>query len=347
MNLIRWLAFDDKLSVAPVQDFALSGATGGPFTLSQTNFTVSNDGTSKINWSAYSSSAWLSVNPSEGSLAPNTSTSVIVRVTSLATNLPDGLYSGSVVFLNTNIDSRRQRTFTLQVGLMPVTFDDLQVGHGEPVPSGYAGFDWFNFGTLDSESSTNLPSGYQPGTISPPTVAYNEGGKPASIIGFSAFDLLSAYVSAAWRNNLILYATGSVNGVIIQTLATNLSNTEPTLLNFNFYGVDRVDFGTAGGFADAAYPGSGYQFVMDNVLLVPNVLQTTSPRLEFSHSDTGELGLAWSTPLGPSYEIEFTTALFPGNWQPLGPPQAATNAVMKAADTSPSPQRFYRLHVLP
>ena len=45
-------------------------------------------------------------------------------------------------------------------------------------------------------------SGYYAGTVSPPNVAYNPGGNPASIISTGQFNFVSAYLTAAWNDNL-------------------------------------------------------------------------------------------------------------------------------------------------
>jgi hypothetical protein len=57
-----------------------------------------------------------------------------------------------------------------------ITFDDLD-NNGAQIPTGYAGFDWTNFGTFDG--SINAPqSGFSAGTVSPGNVAYNGSVDP-------------------------------------------------------------------------------------------------------------------------------------------------------------------------
>ena len=67
-------------------------------------------------------------------------------------------------------------------------------------------------------------------------------GSPASITSANPFNLFSAYLTAAWNDNLQLEAKGYTNGVLIYDNTYTLSATNPTLINFNYLGVTEVDF---------------------------------------------------------------------------------------------------------
>ena len=348
MNLIRWLVFtNDYLSVSPGTDSSLGGAAGGPFNLANQTFLLQNTGASSLSWSAASESAWLTVLPSQGVLVAGASTNVTASLACVATNLAEGYYSGNVVFRNDTVGSERLRAFTLQVGLLPATFDDLGGPGRRTVPSGYAGLDWSNFYFLNAVETTDSPSGYQNGMISPPNVIYNGRGNPASIIGVTPFDLLSAYVTAAWRDSLTLQVTGSAGGVANFTITTNLSTTTPTLVQFNFFGVDRVDFVTSGGTTNSTYAGSGHEFAMDSVLVVSHLSGALSPLLRASGLSEGAVGLGWTARMGQTYQLQYATTLSPPNWAALGLPITATNVLLNATDSFPSQQRFYRLLLFP
>lgn len=146
------------------------------------------------------------------------------------------------------------------------TFDDLPYpGTGIPVPVGYRGVTWNNFYYVDS---TQLPSsGYVPGAVSPLNCAYNSFGNPASITSAKPFNFLSAWVTAAWRDNLSLEVKGLANGVLVYDQTYSPSATTPTLLTFDMRNVTEVDFISSGGTPHAGYSGSGAQFVLDNVSL--------------------------------------------------------------------------------
>jgi hypothetical protein len=287
------------------------------------------------------------VSPVLGVLAAGASTNVTARTTSIIANLANGLYSGDISFRNNTTHSEKLSSFALQVGLFATTFDDLIAESGRPLPAGYDGFEWKNFFVLNSVATTKSPSGYKNGMISPPNVIYNAFGNPATIIGINTFDLISAYVTAAWRDNLSLSVTGSLNGNILFTLVTNLSTTEPIFVNFDFFGVDKVDFMTSGGTTNSAYADAQYQFVADNVLLVSHSTRPLPPLIETPILSEKVVGIGWPTQLGRTYQIQYTPTLSPPNWMSLGPPIIATTSVIRTSDWLVDHARFYRLLALP
>jgi hypothetical protein len=142
------------------------------------------------------------------------------------------------------------------------TFDDLPGGPA-PVPNGYLGVNWNNI----SYGSAPANSGYVPGTISSPHIAYNPGGTAANINSPNPFDLHSAYFTAAWNDNLQLRVQGYNRGNLIYDQTYTLQATMPTFINFDFLGVTEVDFTTSGGVPHAGYTGAGTHFVLDNILI--------------------------------------------------------------------------------
>jgi uncharacterized repeat protein (TIGR01451 family) len=164
--------------------------------------------------------------------------------------------------------------FTGRVGLsgwsgssglgQPVTFDDLS-GSGLPVPIGYGGLTWSNFSYLIGADHPN--SGYSAGTVSPPNAAYNPYGTPASIISTGLVNFVSAFLTAAWNDNLQVQVKGYSGATLVYSNSYTLSATAPTLINFNYLGVNKVDFISSGGTPHPGYSGSGTHFVMDNVVI--------------------------------------------------------------------------------
>ncbi len=131
------------------------------------------------------------------------------------------------------------------------------------IPNGYYGLNWSTFYVLTPVES--LPSGYNPGLQSPPNVAFNNNGTPASITSSYPFNLISAYLTAAWNDNLQVEVQGKLAGVLVYDNTWTLSTTAPTLITFNYIGVDEVDFTSSGGTHHAAYSYYGTQFAMDNL----------------------------------------------------------------------------------
>jgi hypothetical protein len=153
-----------------------------------------------------------------------------------------------------------------------ITFDDFPAPTSSvaQLPVGYHGLYWKGLGVLNGSQFSVSPSGYQAGVVSANNVVYPSLGSPflsfnGAILG-GLFDLRSAYVTAALYDNLVLETRGYVHGTLAYDTTNILSATTPTLIQFNFYGVDEVDFITSGGTVHPGYPfGFDPGFVMDNV----------------------------------------------------------------------------------
>jgi len=63
---------------------------------------------------------------------------------------------------------------------------------------------------------------------------------------------------------------------------------------------------------------------------------------------SNNFNLAWNAWSGLTYQIQYATDLSPPDWQNLGPPMTASNAVMSYSDLLPADKtRFYRVALLP
>ncbi len=153
-----------------------------------------------------------------------------------------------------------------------MTFDDLGPTN-LPVPNGYAGLDWSNFYHIDSDLSAPDPSGYIVGTISQPNVAFNLYGTTAWITNATPFDFLSAWVTAAWNDNLRLEAKGYASNALVYDQAFYLSSQAPAFVSFNCVGVTNLEFSTSGGTPNPDYGGSGFEFIVDNASVIVSTAQ--------------------------------------------------------------------------
>jgi len=156
-----------------------------------------------------------------------------------------------------------------------ITFDDLPFTYsiaGDAISNGYAGLEWNNFSLLDTayDYAHFGLSGYYYSPISPSNVALNGHGN-AAMISDGTFDLNSAYLTAAWNDGLRVEVQGFVGTTLAYDNTYTLSATSPTLINFNYLGIDEVNFISSGGKPHGYTSGAGTQFAMDNlsVTLVP------------------------------------------------------------------------------
>jgi hypothetical protein len=133
------------------------------------------------------------------------------------------------------------------------------------VTNGYGGLNWTNFNAINAVTVVT-PSGYPIDMVSSNNVAFNNNqSSPATIASANPFNLFSAYLSAAWNDNLQFEAKGYTNGVLVYDNTYILSPTNRTLINFNYLGVTEVDFIASGGTLHSGYSGNGTFFAMDNV----------------------------------------------------------------------------------
>jgi hypothetical protein len=105
----------DPLGVTPTSGFTATGLPGGPFSPSSQNFTLTNSGTSALNWSVINTSVWLNVSATSGSLAAGAQSTVTAVLNATANSLAVGNYSTMVVFSNQTSGVAQRDQFNLQI----------------------------------------------------------------------------------------------------------------------------------------------------------------------------------------------------------------------------------------
>jgi hypothetical protein len=114
-NLINTLAPPDTLVMLPVPGFSSSGPGGGPFNVTTDSFSLTNEGAVPLSWGLQSDVPWLSVSPTNGTLNPAGTATVLVRLNAAASNLFVGDYTAHLTLTNLSNGLLHQRTFTLHV----------------------------------------------------------------------------------------------------------------------------------------------------------------------------------------------------------------------------------------
>ncbi len=156
---------------------------------------------------------------------------------------------------------------TLLQGVV-LTFDDV-LAEGGYIPDGYGGFGWANFGVVCGDCVPG--SGFDTGTVSGDYVALNAFAKPASITSSGIFDFNGASLTAAWRDSLNMTVKGYVGDSRVSGYSTTVvvDTTGPTWFDFNYVGIDRLEFDSFGGKAVFLYS-SGEHFAMDDFTFTPS-----------------------------------------------------------------------------
>lgn len=114
------LAPPDALQISSSSNLIASGPAGGPFGPAWQGYQLTNTGNAPLSWALGSTSVWLNIAPSGGSLATGgPATTVSLSLNSYATNLAPGIFVAEVWFTNLNNGFRQTRRATLNVVTPP------------------------------------------------------------------------------------------------------------------------------------------------------------------------------------------------------------------------------------
>jgi uncharacterized repeat protein (TIGR03803 family) len=121
MEFIKALALPEPLQISPLSLAVFNGPVGGPFGPGSQTFSIVNSGVGPLNWSLVSTSSWLTVSPTNGTLLQGgAATSITVGIDPSAASLPAGSFSSSLVFSNLGDGVSQTRQVTLAVVTPPV-----------------------------------------------------------------------------------------------------------------------------------------------------------------------------------------------------------------------------------
>ncbi|MGA3163640.1 MAG: autotransporter-associated beta strand repeat-containing protein, partial [Verrucomicrobiota bacterium] len=107
------LLLTEALQITPAAGFDATRCVGGPFSITNGTFSLTNTWTSSLDWSLANTSSWLDASPTNGTLAASGSTNVTVTLNSNAYSLPSGYYTATVWFTNLNDGVVQSCQFTL------------------------------------------------------------------------------------------------------------------------------------------------------------------------------------------------------------------------------------------
>jgi hypothetical protein len=110
----------DPLQITPATGFSACGPVGGPFTITNEIFTLTDIGTAPLNWSLANASSWLDASLGGGTLAVGETTNATVCLNSNAYSLPTGIYTATVWFTNLSDGVVQSRQFILTVSGPPI-----------------------------------------------------------------------------------------------------------------------------------------------------------------------------------------------------------------------------------
>jgi|GEM_PF-2883134 len=151
----------DPLKITELSGFVSSGPIGGPFEPNEQAYFLKNSGTSSLNWTLVSTSQWLNVTSTGGSLVAGGQSTVIISVNSSATNMSVGQYTAVVWITNLSTGVSQSIPFELEIdsilqngGFEYGSFADWDISGnlgGSSVVGNFSGS-----GTLNSDHSGNF-----------------------------------------------------------------------------------------------------------------------------------------------------------------------------------------------
>ena len=105
-----------ELQITPAAGFASSGPFGGPFSVTNENFTLTNTGPVSFDWSLANTASWMTASSSSGTLVSSgTATVVSVGLSSSAINLSVGSYTNTISITDLAASMTQTRQFILTV----------------------------------------------------------------------------------------------------------------------------------------------------------------------------------------------------------------------------------------
>jgi hypothetical protein len=321
------------LAVSPTNGFNSAGSVGGPFSITSQNFLLSNIGSASLNWSVLNTSSWLNASPTSGTLSAGGQTTLTASLTSTANSLAAGTYTASLVFTNQN-GWAVSLPFTLQIGPL------VQNG----------GFETGNFAGWTQSGNTAYTSVVSGNSRFVHSGTYGAELGPSGSLGY----LSQTLPTLAGQNYLLSLWMDSPN--ISGTLTPNefsVSWNGSTI--FDQSNIGKIGWTNLQFIVTATGPGTvlqlgfrddPYYLGLDDISVTP----VPVPAFKATTITSSTFNLSWATMTGLVYQVQYKTNLLQTNWINLGKLLVASTNSLTISDTNAiktSPQRFYRLMLLP
>ncbi|MGZ5495429.1 MAG: BACON domain-containing protein [Candidatus Aminicenantales bacterium] len=206
-----------SLSVSPTGGLVATGFVGGPFAPSGQTYTLLNNGSTSIDWTAVKVESWTTLSAESGTLDAGASTTVTVSINAAADVLAAGIYHDTVTFTNTtNGNGNASRAVTLTISTPP--------------------------GALTVTPAGGLSSsGPEGGPFSPPSQLYTLRNSGASTLSWTAsrtrnwisLSAASGTLAAGDSTTVTVSINGSANSLVVGEYSDTITLTNTTNGNGN------------------------------------------------------------------------------------------------------------------
>jgi hypothetical protein len=318
----------DPLLITPDSGMNVISPSGGPFNLSTQIYSLTNFASIPMDWTAQSTSPFVDLTPTSGTLQPGDSTNVIATLDPSASNILISTQTGNLLFTDLNTSNTQSLPLMLTIGnggFETGDFSDwtvagpdftnynavfgVAVGHTEYIHSGEYGV---FLGESNATASLSQTLSTIPGQLYQISLFLDNpiSGTP------NQFEVIWGGVTLYSQENL-----PQLNWMNLQfaALATN------TVTTFEL--VARND------------PAA---FGLDDI----SVTSAAPPTFTFATVSNNALYISWTAIPGASYQLKFSTDLI--SWITSGEPTPATNSIMTVKKTiqHADPQQYYRLYLI-
>lgn len=326
------------LLIQPASGFAAAVTGGSPTGVTAQNYSLTNSGSIPLKWGIINTSAWLTTSGG-GTLASGATTNTTVSLSSAATNLATGTYTGNVWFTNETSGGAQGLQFELLVN--QVTVQNGGFESGDFTDWSFGGNNFNTFVTGPDDYSIHAHSGSY-------FAALGEQNAPAFLSQTVPTLANQSYLLSLWLNCPTVPGGIAPNEFIVSWDGNTLFdqvNMPPssgwTNLQFLVTATSNSTTLKIGEREDPWYLG------LDDVSLTPVPEAIFQPTTVATMN--GNLQFAWDALTGLVYQVQFKTNLLQTNWTVLKS-LPATSTTVTFVDTNPitgSLQRFYRLQLQP
>ena len=329
----------DSLRISPAAGVSITGTPGGPFNVTSATFQLNNISAAPVAWSLSVTSAWLQVSSTGGTLAAGSSTAVTASLTSAANDLPAGTYVASLIFTDGTSHIVQNVPFTLNVAQSLMQNGGFETGD-------FTGWTLFGNSIISDLQGTTVYDAAQSLTDYPSVV---HSGSYGAFLGDIQLATLSQTLPTVPGENylLSLWLDNPTNGTLQQFDITWNGLNLYHIVNPAAFSWTNLQFIVTASSANAVLQfgaeNDPAEFGVDDV----SVTRVPPISLKAIGQSAGNLDVAWTAAAGLVYQVQYKTNLLQADWLNLSKPILATNNEVRISDSSASPQRFYRLVLVP